>query len=606
MSEPSYKTLLERAQFLNLLGRDLERISSQQSQSRVVRYVLRKLGEVLQADLLIQLDVRRADGAFERPFTLALTTRGRKMPEGTKHQFSDSDPMGESFLKMAREFVKRPVNPADPEVLLLRVLSEDRPAALFGFLRPGRRFSTAETRFGQDAAEILSENLRHRERERAQDLRERIYAKIIAERRPQDVLYQILHGLRRLLQYDHGAGVLLLSPDEGALTVRAEIIAWTKAKSDRIGQQVLVTPDLRQWLEHPSKPVLLRAGDRAEALADVPAGLHAPLIETAPGVPAVRGMILAVLHHRHRPLGVLEIRSRSAGAFSPGDLRTLDEFLPLASVTLYNSTLYKIQYDKLVTAERETALATLARAISHDLNNAFGVMLPLLQTLRRDVAAGMIELSGLAQDLGVIERYANSSSRIFQGLLSMAQGTVEPARWGSVNSILENLMRMIGPTLESKGIKVSRELAQDAPRIFFRRGEMEQIFLNLIYNARDAMADGGRLTLRSSPEGGGVLIEVLDTGTGISEEIRGRIFEPFFTTKETGSGLGLDITRSLVWDYDGRLDLDSLPGRGTRAAVWLPQLAERLRAEETASLEENHSDPLPRTLSPERENKHAE
>lgn len=606
----NYKVLFQRAQFLNLLGRDLERISSQQDSTRVVRYVLRKLGEALGADFVIQMDVRRTDGAFERPFALALTPKGEKAlsrrepagktpagntPAGStaagktaagktpagKTAAGDAPagtpPAAESLASLCREFLRRPVSPPDPELLLLRINMEDRPAAVLGFRRIGKRYSRVEARFGQDAAEILSENLGHRERERAQDLKERIYAKVLSERRSEDVLYQILHGLKRLLQYDHGASVLLLKPDGKELCVQAEIISWTKAKSSRIGQSFPVTEELRMWLEHLARPVLLRAGDKDEAAA-VPEILRGPLTQELEGVPPVRCIVLATLRHRHRPMGVLKIRSRSAAAFTPVDLRTLSEFLPLASVTLYNSTLYKMQHDLLVSAERKTALADLARAISHDLNNAFGVMIPLLQTLRRDLTAG-INPARVTQDLEVIERYAHSSSRIFQGLLTVAQGEVEPARWGNVNSILETILRMLGPNLESKGIRVEREMAESLPKIFFRGGEIEQIFLNLIYNARDAMSRGDRLTIRSRVEGKGVQVDVIDTGKGIPEGIRGRIFEPFFTTKSTGSGLGLDITRSLVWDYDGRLTLEPNPEGGTRASVWLPRVAERLRPE---------------------------
>jgi signal transduction histidine kinase len=582
MPQANHRVLRERAQFLHQLGRDLERVADRQKPARVLRFAMRRLGEFLGADLVVQADVRRTDGALERPFAISLTPRGAELAASVENT---------AFLDPFRAFLHRLVGPADHAELLLRVVSGERPVSVLGFLRPGRNFSRAETRIGIETAEILSENLRHRERERVQAHKERIYAKVLSEIRPKDVLYQILHGLKRLLEYDHSGAVLLLEARGRKLVVEAEIIAWTKAKSERIGRSIPLTESLRSWLEEAAHPVLACAGEAptgdhplpgvlCEAIFDCDAPA-APGHPVAPGHPGARAGMVAVLRHRGRTLGILTLRARSTMAFTPSDLQVLEEFLPLASITLYNSTLYKAQHDRLVSAERKTALADLARAISHDLNNAFGVMLPLLQAVRRDAAAGNIQEERLTRDLEMIERYAQAGSRIFQGLLSVARGAVEPAGWSDVSVVLETVSRMIGPSLTGKRIEVRTEFASSLPPIYLRRSDMEQLFLNLVYNARDAMPGGGILTLRcridGGVDGGGVRIDVIDTGIGMSEEVRERVFEPFFTTKEAGSGLGLDICRSIVWDYDGSIRIESAPGHGTTVIVRLPRLAERLR-----------------------------
>jgi signal transduction histidine kinase len=594
MSQAIHRVLHERAQFLYQLGRDLERIADRQDPARVIRFAMRRLGEFLSVDLVVQADIRRTDGVPERPLALSLTPRGAELAAGADHP---------AFLEPFRAFLRRQVGPADHTELLLRVVSGDRPVSVLGFLRPGRNFSRAETRLGMETAEILSENLRHRERERVQAQKERIYAKVLSEIRPKDVLYQILHGLKRLLEYDHSGAVLLLEAQGRELVVEAEIIAWTKAKSDRIGRSIPLTEDLRSWLEGAAHPVLVRAGEAPAGVHPLPGALCEAVFDcdalaeqdgrsfdasttraarpAAPGHPAARAGMVAVLRYRSRTLGVLALRARGSEAFTPSDLQVLAEFLPLASITLYNSTLYKAQHDRLVSAERKTALADLARAISHDLNNAFGVMLPLLQAVRRDAAAGSVQEERLTRDLEMIERYALAGSRIFQGLLSVARGAAEPAGWSDVSLVLEAVSRMIGPSLTGKRIEVRTEFAASLPPVYLRRSDMEQLFLNLVYNARDAMPGGGTLTLRCRSDGDqnadGVRVEVIDTGTGMSEEVRGRVFEPFFTTKETGSGLGLDICRSIVWDYDGSIQVESTPGRGTTVTVRLPRVAERLR-----------------------------
>jgi signal transduction histidine kinase len=596
MRQTNHRVLHERAQFLYQLGRDLERIADRQDPARVIRFAMRRLGEFLGADLVVQADVRRTDGVLELPFAISLTLCGAELAPGAESS---------AFLDPFRAFVRRPVGPDDHAELLLRVVSRDRPVSVLGFLRPGRNFSRAETRLGIETAEILSENLRHRERERVQTQKDRIYAKVLSEIRPKDVLYQILHGLKRLLEYDHSGSVLLLETEGLELVVEAEIIAWTKAKSDRIGRSIPLTEDLRAWLEGAAQPVLVRACEASAAEHPLPAVLceaifdcDAPAVAShadtpgrpsTSGHPGARAGMVAVLRHRSRTLGVLALRARGDKAFTPSDLQVLAEFLPLASITLYNSTLYKAQHDRLVSAERKTALADLARAISHDLNNAFGVMLPLLQAVRRDAAAGETQEERLACDLEMIERYAQAGSRIFQGLLSVARGAAEPAGWSDLSLVLEAVSRMIGPSLAGRRIEVRTEFASSLPRVYLRRSDMEQLFLNLVYNARDAMPGGGTLTLRcradGDRDGDGVRVEVIDSGTGMSEEVRGRVFEPFFTTKETGSGLGLDICRSIVWDYDGSIQVASAPGQGTTVTVRLPRLAERLR-EQAESLNE--------------------
>lgn len=592
MSRTDPKTLFLRAQFLLQLGRDLERISVRQDTSRVVRFALRRMGEILDADLVVQIDIRRPDAGFEAPYLLALSPRGKALlrdGEGAAAGRAHSPLDGARFHSVCRDFLSRSVDPGDRRIILLRIRSEDRDLSLLGFYRIAEQFSCDETRLGLDAAGILSESLRHRMRERAQELNKRILAKVLREMRPEDVLYQILHGIKRLFQYDHGGTVLLLDPREMELVVQAEIIAYEKAKSDRIGRRIQLSPAVRAWMEETPHAVMLMAG-RVEGGPPLPSELEGALLRPLPDAPAARGAVLAVLRHRSRLLGILVIRSRSAAAFTPSDLRVLDELLPLASVTVFNSELYKTQQDMLTTVERKAALADLARAISHDLNNAFGVMMPLLQALKRDAGQGDIPPGQLRSDLEVIEHYASYSARIFQGLLSVARGSVEPASWCDLNSVLEAILGIIGPALGAKGIRVVREYDPGIPTVFVRRSEMEQLFLNLVYNARDAMRSGGVLTVRTlrgmdSPTGAGkrwedgMRAEVQDTGEGIPEEIRGRIFEPFFTTKEAGSGLGLDICRSIVWDYDGRLELASEPGRGTIATVRLPRLSERHRAE---------------------------
>lgn len=575
MAATSYKTLHRRAQFLYQLGRDLDGMSPQLDPSRVVRVGLRRLGEALDADVAVQVDVRRSDRALYPPYRLGLTPRGRKLllasPPGTP-----DDPAGPKLIEACRRFLRMESGSTERDLLLLRVAIPDRPVAVLAFRRPGRAFSRGDAGLAESAAELVSESLIHRDRERAAALKERIYAKLAAQLRPKDVLYQILHGLEQLLEYDHGAAVLLFgSPAENSLVVQAEVVTHTKAKSLRIGRAFTLSPEDTDWLRLETRVVCVKHGAPDPRGPKMPTGLLDALLAREPDAPPARAALFAPLRRGRKPLGLLQVLATSDAAFRAEDVTLLASFLPLAAAAVYNSEMVTTQHERLVSAERRVALADLARAISHDLNNAFGVMLPLVQTLRRDVDDGVVSPEQAARDLGVLEHYVQFSGRIFKGLLSVARGESEEPRWIDLTALLEQVLFMLRPNLDSLGIQVESDLAADTPTVFARRGELEQLVLNLVYNARDSMSTGGVLRLSTRPDGEGVRLEVSDTGAGIPPELKARIFEPFFTTKPTGSGLGLDICRSIVWDYEGKLELTAAPERGTTAVVWLPRTGAR-------------------------------
>jgi signal transduction histidine kinase len=126
-------------------------------------------------------------------------------------------------------------------------------------------------------------------------------------------------------------------------------------------------------------------------------------------------------------------------------------------------------------------------------------------------------------------------------------------------------------------------LAEDLPMIRGNTGKLQQVFLNLFINARDAMLGGGTLAVRSWPESGFAHVEVSDTGQGILPEHLARIYDPFFTTKgpKKGTGLGLSITYGIVQEHNGVIEVESTLGRGTRFRLEFPEIpAQSLRSVE--------------------------
>jgi two-component system NtrC family sensor kinase len=202
------------------------------------------------------------------------------------------------------------------------------------------------------------------------------------------------------------------------------------------------------------------------------------------------------------------------------------------------------------------------------------VIQPLLDTLRRDAADGTLTNENLLEDLETLHQYVGTSLRIFRGLLSFATGSVEGVQLLQVDECLDTVLSLLARSIKAQHIQVSKEIPDGLPRIPARRQDIEQLFLNLLTNARESMSAGGRITIRlwtEEDEGGRDLrITVTDTGRGIPSDVLGRVFEPFFTTKSGGTGIGLDICRSIVWEYDGVLWLESDVGKGTVAHVRLP------------------------------------
>jgi signal transduction histidine kinase len=145
-----------------------------------------------------------------------------------------------------------------------------------------------------------------------------------------------------------------------------------------------------------------------------------------------------------------------------------------------------------------------------------------------------------------------------------------------INALLKNVLTLTQKRCENRGINVVWEPATSDPLVFVVRDRMQQVFLNLVLNAIEAMPDGGRLTVSAAhtetPEN--VRVRISDTGVGIAPEARDRLFDAFYTTKSDGVGLGLYVTHGIIRDHGGHIDVESCAGEGTTFTVWLPDSPE--------------------------------
>ncbi len=561
MPKSSHKQRADRSAFLLQLVRDLDRFAADEEPDRILRYAHRGLGQMLQADYGFVWRLERGAAASAR-YSMTWTPKGEK-------RIAQAPPT--ALTEQAGRFARDRKSPDDPNLLFTLVEAGGRPIGILSYIRLGRRFGRADAHVGQDAAEFVGRHLTHTERERLFEVRERIVRKVLLQLRPADILYQVLHGLKRLLQYDHSASVATYGRDERRLTIRAETIAWTKGKSERIGRAIDLDAASVAFLDGLGSACVCGPGS---ATPGAPAELLRALADVSAQAPPAQSMILAPLGFQNKRVGVLTLCGLSPRTFSGSDIETIDTFLHILSAAAVHAEFFRRQQDLLLEAERRTALGDLARAISHDLNNAFGVIQPLLETVRRDVDKGDFTPARLKADLDTLSQYVASSLRIFERLLSFSRGSTEGIAKVDIGAAVDSVLSLLARRLLTAGVDVVREIPEDLPHPLARRQEIEQLLLNLITNAEESMDRGGVLTVRAwtegKPEARSVRIAVADTGRGIAPEVRGRVFEPFFTTKAGGTGLGLDICRSIVWEYDGALWLDPNGDRGTIAQVRLP------------------------------------
>jgi PAS domain S-box-containing protein len=232
-------------------------------------------------------------------------------------------------------------------------------------------------------------------------------------------------------------------------------------------------------------------------------------------------------------------------------------------------------------AQRMESIGTLAGGISHDLNN---VLTPIMMSI--DVLRGKVADPEGQTTLDTLESSAKRGAAIVKQVLAFGRGIEGDRSLVQLKHIVKEVVKIAGATL-SKAIVVRTDVSRDLWTVSADPTQMHQVLLNLIVNARDAMAGRGTLTIAAenisldesysrmhidARPGDYVAITIADTGSGIPEDIRDKIFEPFFTTKEVGmgTGLGLSTTLGIVKSHGGFIDLESEVGKGTAFRIFLP------------------------------------
>jgi len=236
---------------------------------------------------------------------------------------------------------------------------------------------------------------------------------------------------------------------------------------------------------------------------------------------------------------------------------------------------------QLVQAEKLATIGTLAGGVAHEINNPLTAVLTNAQLLKMTLTD-----SDDQESVRLIEEGAKRCQGIVQKLMKYARKPLEREVSESVdlNRVIGNVLAFLGYQLEQENIHVSSRFAS-VPRIRGVANELEQVFTNLLLNAKDAIkqrGEKGTIEILTSGTAGGVCAEVRDSGVGIKSEYLSKIFDPFFTTKEVGrgTGLGLSITYGIVEKHGGAIRVESKEGEGTSFLLTFPvERASRSSAE---------------------------
>jgi two-component system NtrC family sensor kinase len=234
---------------------------------------------------------------------------------------------------------------------------------------------------------------------------------------------------------------------------------------------------------------------------------------------------------------------------------------------------------KLLQADRMASLGQLAASVAHEINNPVSGVLNLSMLLERIMSTGGVPAGREAEVrkyLGQISAETARVGRIVSDLLAFSRRSKPQRAPADLNKLVRATASLVGHKLKLVDAKVTFDLAEDLPAVECDASQMQQVILNLVLNAAEAMQSrsGGELVVRTSilPDRSGVELRVSDTGEGIAPENLPKIFDPFFTTKPEGKGvgLGLAVLYGIVKDHEGEVEVNSRRDEGTTFIVTLP------------------------------------
>ncbi len=358
--------------------------------------------------------------------------------------------------------------------------------------------------------------------------------------------------------------LVLVDPERGDLRVQAARGGWLEVLADAAWA---ADGALARWLATNRRPLLVAS--QREVMEDLPDADTTPLERAG-------AEVIVPLEAANRLTGFLLLgATRRVGGWTAERAGVLATLAVPAALAFEHAALVQESGDRLrrlYRAERLAVAGTLAAGLAHEIRNPLTAIRTGIQVIRdRDDTA-----SDSAEVLGDVMSEVDRIDRLVSGLLLFARAPrarhepvdlAEPAR---------RAVLLVEPRARRQGVALSVRLAA-VPRVQGDPGELEQVVLNLLLNAVEALPGPGEVELTLAPDQGGrrVVLEVADRGPGLPSDLGDRVFDPFVTTKREGTGLGLPISFQIVRRHGGELTLGARPGDGAVARVSLPVLGEQ-------------------------------
>ncbi len=224
----------------------------------------------------------------------------------------------------------------------------------------------------------------------------------------------------------------------------------------------------------------------------------------------------------------------------------------------------------LARTEKLASIGQLAAGVAHEINNPLGV----IKCYANLIAKNTEDTSQAKADADVIKKHTKACSQIVEGLLNFARVQETRKIMAEVHAGIEEVVAILEPQFQKRNIVIVRRFEADLPNVLMDEEKMKQVYMNILLNAKQAMAGGGEITISTAIDRGHefLTIAIADTGAGIPADKRDQIFDPFFTTKKTGqgTGLGLSISYGIVKEHGGDIQVVSTPGQGSCFQLILP------------------------------------
>ena len=217
------------------------------------------------------------------------------------------------------------------------------------------------------------------------------------------------------------------------------------------------------------------------------------------------------------------------------------------------------------------SLTTLVGGLAHEIRNPLSTINVSLQLLKEEwLEAESPREKRALRKLDVIQAETQRLQEILDDFLRFVRIDELYLKPLDVNAILDEIVEFIGHEVRLKGIEVIRFYDYNLPKVMVDGKFVKQAFLNVLMNAYQAIAEGGQIMIRTSPDADGIRIEITDTGPGMPSEVLDKMFKPYYSTKQSGTGLGMPTTRRIIEKHGGTIAVRSEVGHGTSVVVRLP------------------------------------